>query len=248
MICLTSDNKESTEKIESMIVRWTYEAWEDAFLHRAKQIARIYSYWVGYMNFGFRLQQDLGVDNADYYFSLEGQTDTQASTLLIISGYTRQANALLRGILENILLGLWFGFDRQSYEKWKNKDDDAPFKNRKFFRKAWVKELLTKRPFRKYNEECNLVEHVWKLYQELSIEVHALEIKSHVTTASGDSVVRFNPMLFDKWYENMVSIFEIMSIILFLRYPRLMSEMSQEVREILQLLPQDTIREIKQYI
>lgn len=228
-----------------MITIWANEGWHDAILQRPKELINIHSYWGGCISLGFRLQQELGDDDPNVCFTLEGQTDLQASTLLIISGYARNANALLRGWLENIFLGAWFSVSGTIYTKWKNKEPDRPFKDRTIFKEKFVRELLSKPYFKQYNEKFDLMTRLLDLYRDLSIDVHAQDMKTHNTTTWNDSVARFRPELFDKWYVNMISVFEIMNIVVFLRYPNILTAGSSEVNEIQELLSPKTVADIR---
>lgn len=237
-------SRKAAEQIGSMLTTWAVEAWNETGRTRPKKLLRVYSVWSSYTALGLMLMNNLGEENADFYFALESETDLLASTLLVMSGYARHANALLRGWLEDVFLGLWFGFDDGGYRKWTSGDPDAPFKDRSFFNKPWLKELLNKTPFRDYSGQHRLVSRVLRLYQQLSREVHAQDIKTHETKTWGDSVARFQPDLFDKWYANVILIFRIMTIVIVLRYPTLPWNDSELTGETIQLIAPLEIDEI----
>jgi len=232
----------------NMILRWTHSSWEDTINQEHEDLHIVYKIWSASICWGFMLMEEEGVDNIDYYIAMETHVDMEASTLMALSGFYRHANLILRGWLELTFLGLWFHNSQVLFEKWLKDAPDAPFKNRGFFRKRWLHQLLREQSFRDFDCQYGLGDDALRLFGELSKATHATGRTRHETFDRGDSVTRFRKKSFKQWFLNLRQVFDVTSTALFLRYPHLFKSKRKEVTEIKEVLSKSRLQQLAEFL
>jgi len=224
--------KKAGDEMTNMVLRWAMDSWEDTVNQECEDWHMVYKIWSASICWGFILMEEEGAENIDYYIALETHIDREASTLMALSGFYRHANMILRSCLELTFLGLWFHNDQELYKEWFEDSLKAPFKGRGYFGERWLRQLLSEPSFKDFDLSFRLGDEVWKLYGKLSKATHAKGKTLHETVDRGDSVTRFRKPSFKQWLSNFCQVFDVTSVSLFLRYPRLFRSKRREAIEI----------------
>jgi hypothetical protein len=192
-----SEALEKEEEERLAIVVWALMGWME---------------WIQYL--GTHKQEACGS------LTVEAQVDLEASVYLALSGFVKQALQVLRSWLELALLGLWFSYSKNEFEKWMYRLPRAPFPTTGFVGKKRLFDLVSKSPKLK---ECQMkypvVDRLLKLYAELSASTHTRGYPSFETIGRGYPIATYNRENFAKWYKHFWAAYSLVSAILFLRFP-----------------------------
>lgn len=233
------------KEIDNMLLIWVQENLRTVLRKEWKKLYTAHKIWSVCINLGYLLSMKHS-EAPSSRIALETQTDAEASTFCAIAGFYKHANSVLRGWLETTFLGVWFDFDPSSFQDWL--DGKGPFKDRGFFRKRWLTELLNKTPFRDYERENNLSSEALDLYKELSKSTHAMGEKYQESVHRDDTIPKYRTKHFDGWFRNLFKVFELKSTVLILKYPRLFKTKGEESASILALLPRKRLAELNKYV
>jgi hypothetical protein len=236
------------EEMASLVLRWAMSSWKDTINLERDDLRIVYRIWSALSSLGFILMEEEGSDNVDFYMAMETRADMEASTLMALSGFYRHANLILRGWLELTFLGLWFNNGQELFDKWFEDAPDSPFRNRGWFRKKWVHQLLSEPPFRRFNRKYGLADDTLNLFEKLSKATHAKGKGIHETQTRGNSVTRFRKDSFKLWFLNLTQVFDVTSVALFLRYSRLFKSQRREAVEIRETLSNSKLEQLKDTI
>jgi hypothetical protein len=152
--------------------------------------------------------------------AFEAEVDLEASVYLALSGFVKQALQVLRSWLELSLMGLWFSYNKEEFEKWMYHLRRAPFATSGFVGEKRLVDLISKSPKLKECEmKYHIVDRLLRLYDDLSASTHTRGYRSFETIARKRPVAAYNRENFAKWYKLFWATYSLVSAILFLRFP-----------------------------
>jgi hypothetical protein len=130
-------------------------------------------------------------------YALDFPSPLRASAYLLLGGYYRQANSLLRDWFDMRLLGIYFGLvDRnpRDYQDWKNGADAR-------IGKRLIGALLSLVEFRRADNKVGLRGRLEATYKELSKFTHGAGLEKYDLQHQTDNVPRFNPKSVGLWVD-----------------------------------------------
>ncbi len=239
--------KNIADEIDNMLLIWVQESLRTVLRKESKKLRAAHNIWSACINWGYLLSEKYS-EAPSCRLALETQTDAEASTFCAITGFYKHANSILRGWVETTFLGVWFDFDPKSFQIWLCRKGNFPFKDRGFFKKGWLEELLNKPPFQKFGRENDLCSEALELYKELSRSIHAMGKRYHESNHREDTVPRYQAKHFAEWYINLSKVFDLTSTILVLKYPDLFKTENEETTSIIRLLPRKRMTQLRKYV
>lgn len=149
---------------------------------------------------------------------LETQTDLTSSIYLTLGGYYRQAIACLRGWLEIVCVGIYYGRHYKGpnsrYNQWKNGRRKSPYW------KNLLHSLFNRPNFQKANTLTGLRQSMKDLHDELCMFVHNQAMNVYKLQKGRDNVPRYLSRSFDIWHKLLIQTFNLILLILSTAYPK----------------------------
>ena len=232
-------------KMSSMLFWWVKRAIKNTMEKERQKLKDVYAIWSACVKWSYLLMNE---DTPSSYIALETQIDMEASTLLALSGFYRHANLILRGWLELSFLGLWFDDWPQLFQEWLKGGEGSPFKGRGWFKKRWLVQLLSEKPYREFEGKYQLSEEAWNLYGELSKATHAKGEKFLETPDRDDSVTCYRSDSFQRWFLNLKQVFETTTTALALKYSSIFKQDRKETRNIKNLLSNHRAEQLREIL
>lgn len=165
---------------------------------------------------------------------MESSALVETSCFLALHGFYDQACAVLRQILDDFLVRLYFdlknrhgrlqgwvgdnGRSDNEYNAWRLGGKEYPCM------KNICSILFEEVPIKEYDKKHRLKEEILELHRTLSKYVHNRPRSRHYPGASRSSLlnIEFSKKNFDNWLEYLKDVFRIISILSILQYPELL--------------------------
>ena len=194
-----------------------------------------------------------GYDGAFQFLNAEAYTNIEASIILAVHGYYRQAISLLRCWFENSLYGLFFNDHKVEFTQWLY-EDEREFSFMMNFRTDFLNYLFKLRKFDEFNM---LLAKKWKktdmfrsfrdwieqVYTELSAHIHGrgvwrasillMELEKHPR--------KYNKESFEYWDDLFANVFNILITSYLLYNPELLNRFYVKRKKILDRLNKEVV-------
>ena len=176
------------------------------------------------------------------YVLLEVNDDIESSIFLSIHGKYRPAKALLRRWLETTIRAIYHDCEIENNSK-------IPIEHKKSIKNGW--DWLTKSPYHRFSgkesilnilidsktdyiaqqllkeksdfKEISFIKYIEILYGNLSKSVHYGGIDVESSDELNLEFAKYDKELFDEWYTYLNKINEICNILIFLKYPKMLT-------------------------
>jgi hypothetical protein len=237
-----SDETAATDHVTREILPWVTRNWKSSRIETHQIWNELGEFWGAQIDIGFVLSQEV-IDDPVGLLSLEIQPDLEAAILLAISGFYRHATLILRSMLDLAFASVWFSFNRDEFDQWWKGDQAAPFQHRGIMGGPMLTELMNKNSsLRKAEEKFHLVERGMRMHLDLSDYVHTKGEKAMDISHRNDTVPHYYPEELKAWFERFREVFEIWVVLVFARYPRLltMKQYPKEMGDIMATLSGET--------
>jgi hypothetical protein len=122
-------------------------------------------------------------------------------------------------------MGLWFRNKEREFSKWLMGEAEAPFSFQRIARKNLLQAMFRESPFlARCDAKYSISDRVLELYRKLSLSTHTRGYRSFETVGRGHSGAIYNPKNFSRWFVSFWESYSLLSLIMFLRFPKLYLE------------------------